>query len=507
MNSYEIQACNELQIDCPGTIQGHGTLLAFDRVGKVIAAATNTNEFGLPPAEHLVDRNLSATLSEYEADMILDAIAARRFRQLSGFTVKINGTAYAASVHENKQQVCILEIERDSHPTHDLITDASSLVSELSHTTDVAHGLSAACQLLHDLTRFQRVMAYRFDEDFNGQVIAESKEPGLDPFLGLSYPSSDIPKPARRSLAAGGIRVVASSSAIPVHIYTNSTTTSASKLDLGGASLRGVAPIHVSYLRNMGIEASVSLAILNQSSGLWGLIICHNDRPAPLPPSQRRAASVVAKLVSNHVMLDEGRRSTAAFTNANSTAKSLLEAVNDHHESPIDAVVHKPYAISQIIPADGIVVTDGQSIQRNGSTPTDNEILVLRDWLVQRVEGSKVFSTPSLGNYFTTSGQLGTELAGLLSFPLDSNSTTFAMLFRKQNLRSIRWAGDPKKASARDAADLALHQPRESFDPWHETIRGFAHPWSEDEVAVATFLMHALRPAFERNTLRELTSS
>lgn len=498
MNSYEIQACNEMHIDTPGTIQGHGTMLIFDKLGTITAAAQNTSVFDLPEAKALLGKNISRAIGEQTADLILDAIAAKRFRVLNAFTVHTNNKALAASVTPNSQGLYILELEPDSHPTHDLITDTSALIAELSHNEEITQSLNSACQLLYELTGYQRVMAYKFDEDLNGQVIAESKDPDIETFLGLSYPSSDIPKPARKSLAAAGIRVVASSSAAPVPLLTNAEDYPTDSLDLAPASLRGIASIHVTYLKNMGIEASMSLAIHNQKNELWGLIICHNNNPRPIPPSQRRAATVISKLISNHVMLEQGRKTTSAFTYAHTAARNLLKSLAEHHSDPISLLVNNEVSLRSVIKADGLAIVNGSTLSSIGDCPSEHEALALKDWLQGRQDPHEVFTTPALGQHFTTSGQLGSELAGLLAFPIDSRATTYALFFKRQNLRSIRWAGDPKKVSSKDAADLALHQPRDSFDPWHQTIKGFAHPWTEEETAVATFMMHALKPAFDK---------
>jgi two-component system, chemotaxis family, sensor kinase Cph1 len=48
------------------------------------------------------------------------------------------------------------------------------------------------------LTGFDRVMVYRFDPEWNGELVAEDRRADLEPFLGLRYPASDIPAQARR---------------------------------------------------------------------------------------------------------------------------------------------------------------------------------------------------------------------------------------------------------------------------------------------------------------------
>src|ERR1700743_3913687 len=66
------------------------------------------------------------------------------------------------------------------------------------------------------LNGFDRVMVYRFHPDGSGEVIAEVASSGLEPFLGLHYPASDMPKHARILYQGNWLRIISDIGATPV---------------------------------------------------------------------------------------------------------------------------------------------------------------------------------------------------------------------------------------------------------------------------------------------------
>jgi len=40
--------------------------------------------------------------------------------------------------------------------------------------------------------------------------------------------------------------------------------------------LRSVSPLHIEYLKNMGVTASMSILLIKDKK-LWGLIACHHQ--------------------------------------------------------------------------------------------------------------------------------------------------------------------------------------------------------------------------------------
>src|SRR5699024_859389 len=98
------------------------------------------------------------------------------------------------------------------------------------------------------LTGFDRVMVYRFDADYNGEVVAESKREDLNPFHGLHYPATDIPAQARALYELNWIRLISDLEYTPSPLVPQLNPVTGAPLDLTHATLRSVSPIHVEYL-------------------------------------------------------------------------------------------------------------------------------------------------------------------------------------------------------------------------------------------------------------------
>ena len=68
--------------------------------------------------------------------------------------------------------------------------------------------LDTLAESVRELTGFDRVLVYRFDEDQHGEVVAEARADDLESYLGLHYPESDIPRQARELYLRNWIRSI-----------------------------------------------------------------------------------------------------------------------------------------------------------------------------------------------------------------------------------------------------------------------------------------------------------
>ena len=106
----------------------------------------------------------------------------------------------------------VVEVEpdlRDVAATQQSTRATRAALTHLAATTTVVGLAGALAAQIRNLTGHDRVMVYRFDQDWNGEVIAEDRREDLEPFLGLHYPASDIPAQARRLYATSWTRVIA----------------------------------------------------------------------------------------------------------------------------------------------------------------------------------------------------------------------------------------------------------------------------------------------------------
>ncbi|HRL30860.1 MAG TPA: GAF domain-containing protein, partial [Ottowia sp.] len=146
--------------------------------------------------------------------------------------------------------------------------------------------LQDAVHMVRELTGFDRVMAYRFRADDSGDIVAEERDAALDPYLGWRFPASDIPAQARRLYIENTMRLIADVGSTPVAVRAAPGVDQ--PLDMSHGVLRSVSPIHIEYLQNIGVGASMSLSIVLEGR-LWGMLACHHRTPRQVPYVTRAA--------------------------------------------------------------------------------------------------------------------------------------------------------------------------------------------------------------------------
>ena len=302
----DLTTCDREPIHIPGAIQPHGVLVAVDREHRVrMISANSASLLRLGPEEAL-----GRTLAELVGGTVARAVAEREAVGLPNTPLVLyldDGTEVDVRVHRSGTRL-VVELE----------TMGTAGRAALSyHTARGAMARLASAGSVHDLaghlarevralTGFDRVMVYRFDADWNGEVIAEERRPDLNPFLGLHYPATDIPAQARRLYTVNWTRLIADIGYEPVPLHPVFDPETDAPLDLSFATLRSVSPIHVEYLSNMGVTASMSISIVVDDR-LWGLVACHHYSGPHRPSQDSRAAAEFLGQVASQVVVERER--------------------------------------------------------------------------------------------------------------------------------------------------------------------------------------------------------
>lgn len=186
------------------------------------------------------------------------------------YDVVLAGVTFDLIVHRCDKAVAA-EFERHipavSHPAA-FAVKAHRGMDRLRRQRTIQSLLEVAVQELQERNGFDRVTAYRFGHDGSGEVVAESRRNDLEPFLNLRYPASDIPPQARRLYVINTLRLIADVRSTPVPLRAGGSETQT--LDMSHCVLRSVSPVHIDYLTNMGVRASMSVSIVIDGR-LWGL--------------------------------------------------------------------------------------------------------------------------------------------------------------------------------------------------------------------------------------------
>ena len=307
--SVDLTSCDSEPIHRIGAIQPIGVLLGVDQASLTIefASANTQNLFGYPcpnvlgkPLSWLIGpANCAALLARSLLPSMPDVL---RPWFLSFETAAGEKADFECYPHADKGRIILefVAIQRVPAAMWEADVIRQRVISELIKPETLTELAQVGAQIIREVTGFDRVMVYQFAEDKHGEVIAESTV-REDSFLGLHYPASDIPDPARRHFTLNVIRVIPDINAPPIPIMTRSGTvaddSSADPLDLTYSKLRAVAPVHIEYLNNMGVGASISIS-LTSNHELWGLVACHHYGPLHLSWSTLRFCELVGGTVS-----------------------------------------------------------------------------------------------------------------------------------------------------------------------------------------------------------------
>jgi chemotaxis family two-component system sensor kinase Cph1 len=289
----DLTDCDREPIHIPGTIQPYGVLLVLTEPALTVAQVSeNVGDHFPLGVEDVLGQPLSRVIDPSSADEVRDALQEERWYETNPFHIKAHGKRFDGIVHRH-DGATILELEPNVEalsrtPVHHPFRPALMRIQRVSTLAELA---DVVVQQMQRVTGFERVMFYRFHEDGHGSVDAEAKEPALEPYLGLHYPASDIPAQARRLYVKNWLRLIFDARATPARIVPTERADTGGPLDLSFSVLRSVSPIHLEYMANMGVRASMSISIILRDR-LWGLISClnHTGPRASLTRCERRAS-------------------------------------------------------------------------------------------------------------------------------------------------------------------------------------------------------------------------
>ncbi len=503
----DLTTCDREPIHIPGSIQPHGILLVLDRetlrveqVAGNIDALLGLNidaVLGLPVAALLdadgtefVTTQLGAPV-QYVAPAMRLSVRPRRTDQATDVTLHATG------------RTAVLELERarrsgagGSAVTSDPIAQLKGLLSAVQLTASVEACCAAAARALRAATGFDRAMVYRFLPDESGQVVAEDAKDGLESFLGLHYPASDIPKQARELYKRNWLRTIPDINYVPAPLTPPLNPRTGATIDMSDCALRSVSPIHVEYLRNMGVCASLSASIVCQDK-LWGMLVMHHYAPHYVSADLRVACETFAQIFSLHVDAKAQTETSVRRLQARTTREELVATLTGAGD--IGAVI-AAWDLLQYVGATGAVVQLEGSLHVVGITPRADEVAALVAWLTTL--NRPLVATEQLSAQYPPAAAYAGIASGLLAVGLSREPRDYVIWFRPEIGRTVRWAGDPNKPTKVDRHGARL-TPRGSFAEWLQVTRLQAAPWSAVDLEAA----EALRVVLLESVLKSIDNA
>ncbi len=486
-----LDSCDREQIQFAGHVQSYGCLIAVDPSWMVTHASENCGQIFGVEFNALLGQSLTDFLCPQAIHDLRGRLQHLTLPDSVGrlFGIKLRADSerlFDVGLFESGEQI-VIDLE------HHALTDfagAADIVRPMIARTRGARSVTEMCRTaalqVRLFTGFDRVMIYRFHPDHSGEVIAEAARPGMETYLGLRYPASDIPKQARDLYRRNMLRLIADVDDKVVPIRTKEREAD-QPLDLSLSGLRAVSPIHLEYLRNMGVHASMSISIMRRGE-LWGLIACHHETPRPLTYEQRSTAELYGEIFAFVLEQLENDLAQNELNRAQMIHDLIMSEVAAGRglKENFETISN---AIGSVIPCDGVAAVVEDEVHLTGTTPPLEHVRGIRDELGES-RNARVFSTDHLKTTYPPADEFSDVAAGVLAIPVSSLSRDFVFLFRKEAQRTITWAGNPEKAITR--RDEGRISPRKSFEAWKTSLRQHSLPWNDREVRVAEMMRTTL---------------
>jgi len=502
----DLTNCERELIHLAGSVQPHGLLLVFDEAsGRIHQASANIEALCGRPARELVGLNLEDLGDDLHAqtqraiqDMTGDEPQPFSCRMsLRGRPLRID-----ALVHRHPGGEMVVELEplfdaageRPGHfgpepvtlPAEALTERLQAGITRISEAAAIGTLADTVVRVVRELTGYDRVMVYRFDPDGHGKVIAEARDPRLDSLLGHHYPASDIPQRARELYLRNRVRVLVdvNYAAVPLE---PARLPDGNELDMSMCHLRSMSPLHLQYLKNMGVTGTLVVSLLREGR-LWGLIAAHHYSPRNLRRSLQVASELVAEVAATRIAAIENYAHAQIAMLVRRLEQRLIEATSTEGDWRL-ALFRNPRTLLQPLEATGAALAYDGEILTSGEVPSTPELRRLISWIDSHGGGS-LFESSTVAKANLELAALAPTASGVLAIRLSVTRPDYLIWFRKEQLQTVTWAGDPNKPMiGNDPSELS---PRRSFAAWSEIVRGTALPWSRAEIALARAVGAAL---------------
>jgi len=501
----DLTHCDREPIQYSSAIQPEGSLLVIDpRTGAVIQSAVasrgarlNTDDAGVTLAA-----DLTAVCGDLQSRLPESGSVYLGAARDEGDTFHVIGHRAGPA----------FVVELEAAPAGDIggfdevYRHLRQVLDKLQRAATVEAIAAVAAAEVRRITGLDRALVYRFDEAWNGEVVAEDRNERLPSYLGLRFPASDIPAQARELYRKNRLRLIADANYAPVPIVPALNPITNQPLDLTHSVLRSVSPVHLEYMRNMGTMASMSISLL-RGDRLWGLISCHNAEPARVPFHIRNACDFVGQVMSMQIAAKEAEGLAERRHKLRVVQRRLLSAMAAA-EHFIDGLTTNPDDLLALAGASGAAVVFEGACKLAGLTPPLEQVKEIVTWLAAG-EKQDVLATACLARSMPGAERFKDSASGLLAVAISQLYDSFVIWFRPEVLKNVSWGGDPTKPTGPSGQ---IH-PRKSFETWRETVRLQAIPWYDAEIDAAGELRSAivdivLRKAEEMAALSEkLTAS
>lgn len=509
--------CAREPVHAPGAIQPAGCLVCVGSdLRRVLQVSANIEEylgitpeqaFDLTPASllgHSLLEQLRARLVKAENFPLTLDYQIENLSLTPVFQGSLQATVYQSDyrwVFEIEPVFSRIVAEGVSGTELRPLTLLNWWIKELGRAASGEQLLSGLVEAVESLTGYDRIMVYQFDEQWHGTVVSEKRREEVESFLGHRFPATDIPPQVRALYGINPVRSIPNAGAPAVALLAREGNEDV-PLDMGPGYLRASSPVHLQYLANMGVGASLSVAI-QSTEGLWGLLACHHAAPKSLSPHIRDSLLALVQMASQRLFLLEIRGQMRYFKRV-LDSRELISPAQGHLVRPDALVREHGQSWLRLFDAGGLALISRFGVSRIGITPAESVLAKIASALTAGEHRSGPWYTDHLSAAsLLQTGDIA-DCCGLLALPLNVESPPgWLLLFRQEQPRTHRWAGRPEDVLVEEQGRKVL-TPRHSFATWVEEVRGKSRPWLAIEVQAAQDLAEDLAIAVSINHIAHL---
>ena len=502
--NINFERCEDEPIHIPESIQSYGFLIAFNYKDlKISIVSDNCESVFTEPliGKHFLEILSSDTNERAFLEETFDRVTKTKIRLPIKLHLKASmleeGAAidYLAVVYDSGHNY-VVELEpatefRDTYSAEQFIKlYAMSIAPRFKEMTSLREMAQEMVSTIRYLTNMDRVVLYKFNDDYSGKVIAEAKADDMDSYQDLYFPASDIPAQARALYKTNWVRLTPDTELPPARLIPSTEASGREPLDLTRSLLRTFSPIHLQYIRNQGLRASFSISLVTDGE-LYGLISCHHREPSYIPQDVRLQCENLSQLFSWHLLAKEEEIAKHKKYATDEAVDAMLDRIGP--ANPISRVVKSgEKAFLEALNSSGFVYYSQYETITLGSTlPIE---LIKEIFSKASSQGGFPYTNDALYDDYPEARQYG--IAGIMIIPLFEKKQYFTAWFRKETHRVQKWIGAEDEKSE-DAPKAQRLKPRASFTIHTRTIKGRSTSFDKADVDTANrlnrmFLVYAL---------------
>ena len=502
--NINFERCEDEPIHIPESIQSYGFLIAFNYKDlKISIVSDNCESVFTEPliGKHFLEILSSDTNERAFLEETFDRVTKTKIRLPIKLHLKASmlkeGAAidYLAVVYDSGHNY-VVELEpatefRDTYSAEQFIKlYAMSIAPRFKEMTSLREMAQEMVSTIRYLTNMDRVVLYKFNDDYSGKVIAEAKADDMDSYQDLYFPASDIPAQARALYKTNWVRLTPDTELLPAKLVPSTEASGREPLDLTRSLLRTFSPIHLQYIRNQGLRASFSISLVTDGE-LYGLISCHHREACYIPQDVRLQCENLSQLFSWHLLAKEEEIAKRKKHVTDKAVDAMLDRIGP--ANPISRVVKSgERAFLDALNSSGFVYYSQYETITLGSTlPIE---LIKEIFSKASSQGGFPYTNDALYDDYPEARQYG--IAGIMIIPLFEKKQYFTAWFRKETHRVQKWIGAEDEKSE-DAPKAQRLKPRASFTIHTRTIKGRSTSFDRADVDTANrlnrmFLVYAL---------------